>query len=161
LTTHNHLAIVCLRHEEIVMLATNSFPKDYLAACRANIERQLGAYQRLIKAAQGHAPAPSQRSVRSEFDLLFFRNLIVLLDAMFVHRTRAREGKDGNPLNEVRMLCESVLKTSGVLTANSSIKYDPTKTVLGLRIGDDIQVSEADFKRLALAFFSEIETKFA
>jgi hypothetical protein len=59
------------------------------------------------------------------------------------------------------MLGDSVLKSSGVLTANSSIKYDPTKTVLGLRIGDDIQVSEADFKRMALAFFSEIETKFA
>jgi hypothetical protein len=61
----------------------------------------------------------------------------------------------------VRMLCESVLKSGGVLTANSSIKYDPTKTVLGLRIGDDIRVSEPHFTRLAQAFFSEIETKFA
>jgi hypothetical protein len=99
--------------------------------------------------------------VTSEFDLLFFRNLVVLLDAMFVHRTRAREGKDGNPLNEVRMLCDSVLKSGCVLTANSSIKYDPTKTVLGLHIGNDIEISEAAFKRLALAFFAEVETKFA
>jgi hypothetical protein len=59
------------------------------------------------------------------------------------------------------MLCESALKSGGVLTANSSIKYDPSKTVLGLRIGDDIKVCEAGFKRLALAFFSEIKTKFA
>jgi hypothetical protein len=153
--------MVYLHHKEIGMLAVNTFPKDYIAACRTNIDRQLVAYRRLIKAAQGRAPTPSQQSVTSEFDLLFFRNLIVLLDAMFVHRTRAREGKDGNPLNEVRMLCESVLKSSGKLTANSSIKYDPTKTVLGLRIGDDIQVSEADFERLAMAFFAEIETKFA
>lgn len=143
------------------MLAINTFPKDYIAACRANIDQQLGAYRRLIKAPLGQAPASSQQGVTSEFNLLFFRNLIVLLDAMFVHRTRAREGKDCSPLNEVRMLCESVLKSSGKLTANSSIKYDPTKTVLGLRIGDDIQVSEADFERLALAFFAEIETKFA
>jgi hypothetical protein len=155
------MVIVLVRHEDIVMLAINTFPKDYIAACRANVDRQLVAYRRLVKAAQGQAPTPSQNSVTSEFDLLFFRNLIVLLDAMFLHRTRAREGKDGNPLNEVRMLCESVLKSSGVLTANSSIKYDPRKTVLGLCIGDDIQVSEAGFKRLALAFFAEIETKFA
>lgn len=143
------------------MLAINTFPKDYIAACRANVDRQLEAYRRLVNAAQGQAPAPSQHGVTSEFDLFFFRNLIVLLDAMFVHRTRAREGKDGNPLNEVRMLCESVLKSSGVLAANSSIKYDPTQTVLGLRIGDDIEISEAAFKRLALAFFAEVETKFA
>jgi hypothetical protein len=143
------------------MLAVNTFPKDYIAACRANVDRQLEAYRRLVKAARDQAPTLSQQSLTSEFDLLFFRNLIVLLDAMFVHRTRTREGKDGNPLNEVRMLCESVLKGSGVLAANSSIKYDPTQTVLRLRIGDDIQVSEAAFKRLALAFFAEIETKFA
>jgi hypothetical protein len=155
------MVIVVVRHEDIVMLAINTFPKDYITACRANIDRQLVAYRRLITAAQGQAPTPSQQSVTSDFDLLFFRNLIVLLDAMFVHRTRAREGKDGTPLNEVRMLCESVLKSSGMLTANSSIKYDPTKTVLGLRIGDDIKISETDFKRMALAFFSEIETKFA
>jgi hypothetical protein len=143
------------------MLAVNTFPKDYIAACRANIDRQLGAHRRLINAAQGQAPTPSPQSVTSEFDLLFFRNLIVLLDAMFVHRTRAREGKDGNPLNEVRMLCESVLQSSGVLAANSSIKYYPTQTVLGLRIGDDIRIGEAEFTRLAQVFFAEIDTKFA
>jgi hypothetical protein len=155
------MVIVWLRHGGIVMLAVNTYPRDYIAACRANVYRQLVSYRRLVKAAQGQAPASSQHSVTREFDLLFFRNLIALLDAMFVNRTRAREGKDGNPLNEVRMLCESVLKTSGVLTANSSIKYDPTKTVLGLRIGDDIRVGEAEFTRLAQVFFAEIDTKFA
>jgi hypothetical protein len=142
------------------MLAANTYAKDYISACRANMDRQLRAYQQLINAAQGPAPADVPQSTKSAFDLLFFRNLVVVLDAMFVHRTRAREGKDGNPLNEVRMLCESVLMRGGVLTANSTIKYDPTKSVLGLRIGDDIQISEAGFKRLANAFFAEIEAKF-
>jgi hypothetical protein len=87
------MAIVYLRQEEIVMLAINTFPKDYIAACRANVDRQLGAYRRLIKAAHGQGPAPLQHSVTSEFDLLFFRNLIVLLDAMFVHRTARAHAK--------------------------------------------------------------------
>lgn len=143
------------------MLAANTYPNDYIAACRANIDRQLSTYRQLIEAAQGQAASQARPSAATEFDLLFFRNLIVLLDAMFVHRTRAREGKDGNPLNEVRMLCESVLKSGDVMTANSSIKYDPSKAVLGLRIGDDIRVGEADFTRLAQAFFSAIETRFA
>lgn len=143
------------------MLAANTYPKDYVAACRTNIDRQLSAYRKLVKVVQGQQPDASLQNTASAFDLLFFRNLIVVLDAMFVHRTRAREGKDGNPLNEVRMLSESVLNSGGVLAANSTIKYNPSKSVLGLSVGDEIQVGEPGFKKLAQAFFAEIEAKFA
>lgn len=43
----------------------------------------------------------------------------------FVHRTRNIEGKDGSPLNEVRMLCNSMMHNHDVMTADGTIKYDP------------------------------------
>jgi hypothetical protein len=58
--------------------------------CRSGIEAQLSAYKSL----------KLNSSVGSGFEPLFLNNLIVVLDRLFVHRTRAREGKDGNPLNE-------------------------------------------------------------
>ena len=40
----------------------------------------------------------------------FFNGLVLQLDYSFVHRTRNLEGKDGNPLNEVRVLCSSLFE---------------------------------------------------
>ena len=83
------------------------------------------------------------------------------MDACFVHRTRAREGKDGNPLNEVRMLCNSILRNAGVLGAGKTVKYEPETSVLKLRIGDEIALDEAQFQLLSDAFFAEIQHKFS
>jgi hypothetical protein len=91
------------------MLAKNSYPQAYVDDCRSRMEALLTAYKAL-----------KLTSAASSFEPLFFNNLVVVLDRLFVHRTRAREGKDGNPLNEVRMLCDSVLEHKGVLTANNT-----------------------------------------
>jgi hypothetical protein len=101
------------------MLAANTYPKEYTNDCRARIEAQLAAYKSL-----------KLTSSASSFESLFFNNLVLVLDRFFVHRTRAREGKDGNPLNEVLMLCDSILDNKGIMTANKTIKYDPAKSVL-------------------------------
>jgi hypothetical protein len=77
-----------------------------------------------------------------------------------VHRTRAIEGKDGNPLNEVRMLCDSILHNHAVLCADKTIKYKPETSVLGFRIGDEIRLDETQFLLLFKSFFSELERKF-
>jgi hypothetical protein len=53
-----------------------------------------------------------------EADLLawrFFNDQVLLLDHTFVHRLPGIEGKDGNPLNEVRVLCNSILLNEGKL----------------------------------------------
>lgn len=91
---------------------------------------------------------------------MFFNNLVLVLDNLFVHRTRALEGKDGNPMNEVRVVCNSLLNNGGKLLTDKSIKLNPAKSVLGLQAGDAINLTEADFVRLSEAFFTAVETVF-
>lgn len=69
-------------------------------------------------------------------------------------------GKDGNPLNEVELLTESLMNNEGVLRGNNVIKFVPDKSVVKLNIGDRIKLTSAQFERLAKAFFAEIESKF-
>lgn len=70
------------------------------------------------------------------------------------------EGKDGNPLNEVRVLCNSLLNNGGLMASDKQIKLDPAKSILKYQVGDEIKLSEADFALLAKAFFAEIESKY-
>ena len=106
------------------------------------------------------AAAKSKASTVNALDDQVFKSLTLLLDYYFVHRTRAMEGKDGNPLNEVRMLCNSILSHESVLTADKSIKYKPETSVLKLSVGDPIQIDEDQFVTLSKAFFAEIGRRF-
>jgi hypothetical protein len=90
----------------------------------------------------------------------FFNNLVLALDSYFVHRARAKEGKDGNPLNEVRILCNSLVNHHGLMSADKTIKYGPAKAVLTYRMGGEIKLSEADFRNLSSAVFAEIERQY-
>ena len=77
-----------------------------------------------------------------------------------MHRSRTIEQKDGNPLNEVRVLCNSMMSNDGVVAAEKTIKLNPETSVLGHRVGDEVRLSASDFRRLSDAFFLEIERKF-
>jgi hypothetical protein len=129
------------------VLATNNFPQDYVDGCRTRIDAQLAAYDGLKK--------PD-----ADFDRLFFNHLVQVLDHDFVHRTRNLEGKDGNPLNEVRVLAISILTNGGVLAADKQIKLKPETSVLGLSVADEIVLDREQFGRLADAFFAEIGERF-
>lgn len=85
---------------------------------------------------------------------------MVVLDSYFVHRTRGLEKKDGNPLNEVRVIVASLLSNGGAVGKDSTIKMDPENSIFGYRVGDKIKITEEDFKELYKAFFAEIEAKF-
>jgi hypothetical protein len=141
------------------MLGMKKYPKAYIDACRARVDADLRAYRKQV----GKEP-------NEEFEARFFNDQVLLLDHMFVHRMAGIEGKDGNPLNEVRVLCNSILLNKGKLqieklpgwpeSAGSSIKLSPEQSILKLRPGDDVQLREADFVRLYKAFFAEIEKKY-
>jgi hypothetical protein len=59
------------------------------------------------------------------------------------------------------MLCNSLEQNCGVLIRDNTIKYDPARPVLKLKIGETICITRADFERLFRAYFAEIEAKFS
>jgi hypothetical protein len=138
------------------MLAVTTYPAAYIDECRLRMETQLATYEALVAALEA---GPSSPAV-GPFEPLFLGHLTLALDQYFVHRTRAIEGKDGNPLNEVRMLCNSILRGQNVFTADKSIKYKPEESVLGYNVGDQITLDLTGFRRLSAAFFDEIEKRF-
>ena len=137
------------------MLCVNTYSKQYIAQTRSRVEAELTIHQRLRTAVNGKAQADLDT-----LEPLWLNSLIVVLDRAFVHRTRAIEKKDGNPLNEVRMLCNSILENGGRLAADKTIKYDPAKSVLKLPIGHEIKLTASAFQKLMDAFFSDLEAKF-
>jgi hypothetical protein len=134
------------------MLGRASYSIDFIMACRKRAERQLKLYDALAKKAGKEIDA---------FAPEFFNTMVLALDHYFMHRLRGREGKDGNPLNEVRMLAASLLENDGVLAKDNTIKYDPGKSIAGIGIGQKIEIDREQFEALADGFFDEIAAKFA
>ncbi len=129
------------------MLGVKNYSQEYIDRCRSRIVGDTAAFRSIGAAGE-------------EFEHRFFNNQVIVLDAMFVHRLRTVEGKDGNPLNEVRMLSNSMLVHGDIFTADSTIKLKPEKTILRLQFGDAIALNEVTFVALAEAFFAELERKF-
>ncbi|MFO1183487.1 MAG: hypothetical protein U1E56_01710 [Bauldia sp.] len=134
------------------MLAVNAYSGEAIAAARARVDAQLAAYRKFAASAGAKE--------RAAFEPGFFAAMVLALDRYFVHRTRALEKKDGNPLNEVRMICASLTEGDGTLKADPTIKYDPAKSVTGLKLGEPIVLDAERFAALAKAFFAEIAAKF-
>ena len=128
-----------------------SYTQDHIDECRARVKAQLTAYDNLVATTGKQAAFDS-------FEPIFFNNLVLLLDQLFVHRSRTMEGKDGNPMNEVRALCNSLLNNNSKLLADKGIKLNPTQSILKYQVGDEIKLKEADFVRLSEAFFAGIES---
>ena len=139
------------------MLGMRNYTKKYVAGCRAKIDGDLSTYRALVAAARNQ---PANAKALAAFEVTFFNNMVLLLDHLFVHRLRTVEGKDGNPLNEVRILCDPMMNNNNIVWMDKTIKYDPSNSVLKYKVGDEIKLNEADFLLLYRAFFAEIENKF-
>ncbi|HEV8361218.1 MAG TPA: hypothetical protein VGR28_12270 [Candidatus Thermoplasmatota archaeon] len=141
------------------MLGMKTYPQASIDACRARVDANVRAYQKAL----GKAPS-------KDFEARYFNDQVLLLDYMFVHRLSGIEGKDGNPLNEVRVLCNSLLLNKGKVhikklpgwpnSAVSGLTLPAEKSLLKLKDGDEVKLTEADFVRLADAFFAELESKY-
>ncbi|MET0545717.1 MAG: hypothetical protein ABWZ40_05345 [Caulobacterales bacterium] len=142
------------------MLAVNSYDKAQIQACRRQIDQQLTAYRKLLAAARSGEADRTLNNAALQFEQGFYKQMLLALDRCFVHRARGLERKDGNPLNEVRMLCDSIVAGHDTLQADSTVKYDPARAVLKLRIGEPIKLSADDFQTLADAFFEELISKY-
>lgn len=138
------------------MLGMKSYPKEYIDGCRAKVEADVRAFQ---------------KAGSKELEGTFFNNMVVKLQYMFEHRLSGTEGKDGNPLNEVRVLCNSILLNHGKLqveklptwpnSAVAGLTLPPETSVLRLEPGDEIRLNAEQFARLSRAFFGELEKKYA
>lgn len=137
------------------MLGRKNYTPDEVRTAKAGVEQQCSAYRKLREAAAG-----AGGDAVAEFEPLFFNNMVLVLDRPFVHRLRMTTGKDGNPLNEVELLCDSLINNGGVLRGNNVVKYVAEDAVVGLQVGDEIKLGASEFEGLASAFFAELERKF-
>lgn len=142
------------------MLSVNTYSAAYIADARAAIDLQQATWHSFLIAAHMGEDKAAIGAAQDAFEPVFFRHLILAMDHYFDHRARATEGKDGNPINEVRVLCNSIMHNHHKLMADTQIRLDPARSVLGLKVGDPIRLSAADFKRLSDAFFAEIAARF-
>jgi hypothetical protein len=142
------------------MLGRKDYTQEELDRARDAVKQQLTAYKKLLKAVDGAGDDRRVAAAVETFEPLLFNNMTLVLDRYFVHRLRGVTGKDGNPLNEVEMLADSLLNNGGELRGNNVIKYRPEKSVLKLELGDPIRISAAEFERLSTAFLADLESKF-
>lgn len=142
------------------MLGRKSYTREELDRAKATIEQQLAAYQTYVAAVADATTDQKVDAAREAFEARFFNNLVLILDRYFVHRLRMVTGKDGNPLNEVELLSDSLMNHDGVLRGNNAVRYVPEESVVKLQLGDTIRLTADDFARLAAAFFAELERRF-
>ncbi len=142
------------------MLGRKDYTREEIDHAKKAIDQQLNAYKKLANAVADATSDTKVTAAVGAFEVLFFNNMVLALDRPFVHRVRMVTGKDGNPLNEVELLVDSLMNNDGVLGGSNVIKFVPEQSVLGLNVGDAIRLTAGDFERLAAAFFDELERKF-
>jgi hypothetical protein len=142
------------------MLGRKDYTPEELEHARSAVEQQLAVYRRLVDAIDAAPPTPELASALEALEPLYFNNMAIVLDRYFVHRIRVVAGKDGNPLNEIELISDSLINHDGMLRGNNVIKLIPDQTVVKLEIDDRIRLSAAQFERLAHAFLEEIDARF-
>jgi len=135
------------------MLGRKTYTQEELDHAKASVATQLGAYGALASVA-------AETSELAAFEPLFFNNMALVLDRLFVHRVRLVTGKDSNPLNEVELICESLMENDGVFRTGTVVRYLPDQSVTGLQAGDRIRLTADVFARLSAAFFDELDRRF-
>jgi hypothetical protein len=139
------------------VLAVTSYPEVYVQLTAAKMDEQLAAYDALAASVKGNAKS---EAALAAFAPGHFNAMLLALDHHFMHRMRGAEGKDGNPLNEVRMLSDAIMEHDGVLQENKTIKYKAEKSVAGIAVGATISLNAETFEKLARAYIAELGKRF-
>jgi hypothetical protein len=145
------------------MLSVSAYPQQYIDEARARVRVQVTAFAELAREVRGAGPSRSG-SVAAALDALepeYFANLVIALDSHFVHRSRGQERKDGNAMNEVRVLVNSIEQHDSVMTAEKGIRLDAARSVLGIEYGERVRIHADGFERLAAAFFEALEATYS
>ena len=150
------------------MLGRSSYDRDYVDVVRARMRSRVDAFDAvhgaLVAGAEEAEGGPDDSEdvarVLLAAEIAWFTDLVVVLDAAFVHRVRSKEGEDGDPLVEVRLLAESSLQHDGVLVVRSPQRLPADSSVLGLSPGDPVAVTREAFVRLCDAFLDALEARY-
>jgi hypothetical protein len=135
------------------VLGRKSCTQDQVDSAPQAVEGRLASYRQVAAGCGDDTGLP-------DFEPVFLDGMVLALDRHFVHRLRMVTGKDGDPLNEVDLICESLMGNDGVLRGNNVIEYVTADPVTGLEIRDRVQLTAEQFERLATAFFAELERRF-
>ena len=144
------------------MLGMKEYDRDYIDGCRSRVESQTYMFREVAQAARDHGDADLSglEGALESLEFEYFNNMLLVLEGYFVHRLRGVEGKDGNALNEVRVLARSLMENGGTVMEDTQIALDPDRSVLGLRVGEPVRLTLQQYTRLSDAFFREIERRF-
>jgi hypothetical protein len=123
------------------MLLRTGYDRHYAARCRESVG---AAVEELRRVGAGSAA---------------WNQLVPALDRWFSLRNPKVEGRDGNPINEVRTLAESVTEHGSVMTVPKGIKLSAETSVLGFEPDEEISLDGDAFERLFDAFLAEVEAK--
>lgn len=141
------------------MLGRKDYTQKELDDATRAVRERIDGYDGLVAAVRASGDAGAQAALEA-FEPALLNSLVLDLDRRFVHRVRMVSGTDGNPLNEVELLVESLMNNDGVLRGNTVVKYGPEESVTQLKPGDRVVLTRAQFERLAKAFLAEIEARF-
>ena len=124
------------------MLLRTGYDRHYVATCRESV----GAAVEELRRVQAGSAAWNQ--------------LVPALDRWFGIRNPRVEGRDGNPINEVRVIAESVTEHGSVIVVPKGIKLAPETSVLGFEEGEEISLDGDAYERLFDAFLTEVEERY-
>jgi hypothetical protein len=124
-----------------------TYTSDEVESCRDNCDALIAAWG-------------ANEVDDSTLESLVFGQAVVVLHTWFGHRRRELEGGDGNPMNEVRVIADSIVDNDAVLRVEGPITWVPERTVLRLAVGDDVQITANGFERLTAAYLAAIESTY-
>jgi hypothetical protein len=124
-----------------------TYTSDEVESCRDNCDALIAAWG-------------ANEVDDSTLESLVFGQAVVVLHTWFGHRRRELEGGDGNPMNEVRVIADSIVDNDAVLRVEGPITWVPERTVLRLDVGDDVQITANGFERLTAAYLAAIESTY-
>jgi hypothetical protein len=137
------------------MLETLHYDQDYVDECRARSEAQVARFEDVRSRADIDGTDPV-----GSLEPDFFNNMLLVLDAYFVHRPDNVVGKGGGPLTEVRALASSLMLNGGTMRADQQDGLDPGRSILGYAEGDDIHLTQEQYVTIARAFFDDVERRY-
>ncbi len=129
------------------MPGRNTYTSDEIESCRDNCDSLLAAWA-------------ANDVEDTTLESLVFGQAVVVLHTWFGHRAPDLEGDDANPMNEVRVIADSIVDNDAVLRVQGPITWVTERTVLRLAVGDPVEVTANGFERLAAAYIAAIEATY-